>query len=47
MALGHNLVDLWFLSLHWGFVSHIGGYAMGHVGVLCMVVCITNLWCVL
>ena len=45
VALGHNLVGLWFLSLHWGFLLCIEGYAGGgggilHIGGLCMVVCI-------
>ena len=44
---GHNLIGLWFLSLHWCFLLHIGGYFRGHVGVLCVVVCIADLWCVL
>ena len=40
VALDHNLVGLWFLSLHCGFLLCIGGYAGGHVGGLCMVACI-------
>ena len=45
IALGHNLVGLWFLSLHGGFLLCIWGYARGHVGRLCLVVYITDLLC--
>ena len=40
IALGHNLVGLWFLIAHQGICQ-------GHVGVLCMVVCTEDLWYVL
>ena len=42
VALDHNLVRLWFLSLHCGFLLCIGGYAGGHAGGLCVVVCIAS-----
>ena len=41
VALDHNFVRLWFLSLHCSFLLRIGRYAGGHVGELCVVVCIT------
>ena len=47
VALGHNLVGLWLLNLHWGFLLLIRGYEGGHVGGLCVVVCIADLCCIL
>ena len=42
VALGHNMVGLWFLGLHCSFLLCIGGYTGGHVGGLCVVVCIAS-----
>ena len=47
IALGHNMAGLWFLGVHWGFLQHITEYAREHVGVLCVVVCIADLWCLM
>ena len=47
-ALGHNLVGLWFLSVHWGFLLHIEGYVWGHADGSCRVVYIAGFfWFVL
>ena len=43
----HNLVGLWFLSLHWGFLLCIGGYAEDML-VGCAWWCASRVfWCVL
>ena len=42
VALGHNLVGLWFFSLHWGFLIAYRGICWGHIVGWCVVVCIAG-----